>query len=263
MFIKIGIRKNLLYPLLFILFLFLRRVIKLILEEEFLSNKKKTTFIMLVLIYFFQFIIGLINLYQDKKSEKQEEEKKINGIELIQSVINLEAPDSNIKIILLIFFSAYFELIGALTRRYLTQDLEKDRYDEYHAKFRSLEICLSSMLSSLTLNIKIHKHQSFSLIIIVICLLIVFILDFITEEKIHFLKNIGSVFISSICRVYLDTIEKYLFEVDFVEFYKLMAFESIFNFIFISLLYFFEKPRKEFENLCNTDFLKIFFIFFY
>ena len=257
MFIKIGLRKNLIYPGLFILFLFLRKAAKSILEIFVLNSEKKikVSFLMLVVIYIVQLVFGLFKLLCFKKSDKSKKEEKVGGLVLIQNNNkDLEKPDGDFKIFILIFFSAYFENIGAITRRYLTQDLREDRYDEYHAKFRSIEICFASIICLLSFNIKIFKHQALSLVIIIICLIIVLIIDiFKEEEKNNIIKNIGNVMYSSFCRVYLDTIEKYLFDYDFIDIFEIMAYEGIINCGLISLFYISDKPRQEIRQLFKLD----------
>ena len=257
MFIKIGLRKNLIYPGFFILFLFLRKAAKSILEIFVLNGEKKikVSFLMLVVIYAVQLVFGLFKLLCFKKSDKSKKEEKVGGLVLIQNNNkDLEKPDGDFKIFILIFFSAYFENIGAITRRYLTQDLREDRYDEYHAKFRSIEICFASIICLLSFNIKIFKHQALSLVIIIICLIIVLIIDiFKEEEKNNIIKNIGNVMYSSFCRVYLDTIEKYLFDYDFIDIFEIMAYEGIINCGLISLFYISDKPRQEIRKLFKLD----------
>ena len=249
MFIKLGLRKNLLYPTLFILSLLLRIIGKAI--YNFFLSHIKSTYTIFGIIYFMQLIRGLtIILYRRIKTHKQEKEVKFQGIVLIQNE-GLKGRDSEIKIFILIFFSAFFEIIGALTRRYFNQKLTEDRYEEYHAKFRSIEIIFSSILCYFTFHIKMHKHQLLSLFIICLSLIIVLIIDIVSEDD--FIGNLSNIMISSLCRAYLDTTEKYLFDYDYIDVFEIMGYEAIVNCILTPILYISDKPRKEITNILGND----------
>ena len=247
MFIKFALRNNLLYPCLFVLSLFLRMAVKFIFNLNTFKGIE-TTFIIFLIVYFIQFIMGLfIILYRKKVNKPKKEEVHINGMRLINKNKGLTMPDKTYKICILIFFSAFFEITGALSRRYFTQQLPQDRYDEYHAKFKSIEIFLASLLCYLTFHINILKHQLLSLIIIFICLIIVLLIDIFREDDIK--GNIANIIISSICRVFLDITEKYLFEYDYIDVYIIMGYEAIINCILTPILYISDKPRKEIQNI--------------
>ena len=82
------------------------------------------------------------------------------------------------------------------------------------------------------------------------CLIVIFI----TEIRcgIDNLTYCILILISSICRVFLDTIEKYLFDTDFVDIYKITIFEGVIDTIFTCFLYFFDGPKDEFNKLINN-----------
>ena len=234
--IRIRIRRNLLYPCLFIFFTLIRRIIKIIIDDILLKGVK-TSFIIIWLMVVFELIISIIYVYNQEKMDKKEKKentknknnKELNLIQNRQRELIL--PDKGIKIITLIIFAGYFELIGFLSRRFITIYDSNDNYDEFNAKFRSIEICASSILCKYTLRIKIFKHHIFSIIIIVICLFLVFIFELLIEkeEMKKFWMNIGYVCITSFFRAFLDTTEKYLFDYDFVNVFKLMRLEEFLN----------------------------------
>ena len=270
MLIKIGLRKNLLFPCFFILFLFLRQIAKSIIEIIIRKIKQEEialTFIMLASIYLVQLIMGIIHLLLyclkiTNKTTNEEKQEKTKGLILIQNNEKLESPDSVFKIFTLIFFAAFFEIVGALTRRYFKGEPNIDTYDEYHAKFRCIELCFASILCFFIFHIKILNHQLFSLLIILVCLIVVLIFDIVKERDI--MSNIGNIIISSFCRVYLDVIEKYLFDYDFLDLYQIMAYEGIVNSILTSILYISDTPRKEIREIFKMgDKYIIFFTFFF
>ena len=243
-----------LYPGLFILFTCIRRIDKYILEVKFLKNVK-TTFTQISIMIICSFIISLIFVLCNKKCKTKNKKNKKNNsntIDLIQNKPEYEIPDNGYKIIILIFFAAFFEYFGFLSRRFITiYNIDDDNYDEFNAKFRGLEILSSSILCYFTLRIEIYKHHIFSLIVIVFCLIINSIIEIKKNENSFkdFLLKILNVLGSSISRAYLDTIEKYLFEVDYINMFNLILLEQFFNLIFGSLFYFFSKPKNQISEL--------------
>ena len=265
--IKIGIRNNLLYPSLFILFTLIRRIIKLILEEKVLKKVEdnssiKVSFLMIFFMTFFEIVIGFIHLSRKEEGQKKEEKSKNSGIELIEKKIELKPKDSISKIILLMFFSAYFELIGFISRRYSTDDINNDRYDEIHARYRSIEIVFASILCYLTSKKEIKKHQICSLIVIIICFIIVITTGFIFEDNHTLVTYLIFILISSFFRAFLDTTEEYLLEKDYLNIFKLIRFEGIINTIFMLFIYIFDKPRNELKDLFGSGIDKVILAFF-
>jgi hypothetical protein len=175
------------------------------------------------------------------------------GIPLIKEVSSLKRPDSNLKVIVLIIFASHFEIIGAISRRYLKNNevsKESNLYDEYHAKYRSSEIIIASLLCLFTLKIKVYRHHIFSLIVILLCLIAISITEIFC--KTYILIYGIFILISSISRVFLDTIEKYLFDTDFVDIYKITIFEGVIDTIFTCFLFFFDEPKEELMNLLDN-----------
>lgn len=251
--IKFGFRRSLLYPGLFILFICLRRITKYILET-FVAKGLKFSFLMIILIFICEIIIGIIYLLYQKKKPSSPIKSQFLGIPLNNEYAVLTRPDGNFRIILIVFFASFFTFEGAVSRRYVTNHSQKDIYDEFHAKYRSSEIIIASILCYFTLKNKIYRHHSFSLIIILICLIIVFSVGIISNDhKKDLLENIGITLVSSICRAFLDTSEKYLFDINFVDIFKLMVFEGIISILLSSTVYFFDRPKNEIKDLFDTD----------
>lgn len=257
--IKFGWRDSLLYPSLFILFIFIRRIVKLILE--ILYPDIKLSYLMITFVFVFELIVASFLLWNQNRKNKSIVKPKFLGISLIKQESLLDRPDSNFKIIVLIIFSSYFSITGALSRRNVSSG-NNNIYDEFHAKFRSIEIILSSIICYFTFKNKIYKHHRFTLIIIFICLIIVVAFGILLEsEKRIFFLNFFYTISSSLCRVFLDIVEKYLYDVDFLDIYKVMIFESIVDLI-ISFNYFWlEVPRREITTILTiNDGLKLFYI---
>ena len=265
--IKIDLRRNLRYPILFISFTFTRRGVKYIMEEWCLEGKS-VSFLTVLFMIFFELILGLIYSCKNESPKKVKKEKtKMNQIKIIKIEKGIKRPDNLCKIISLMFFSGYFEFMGFLSRRLITIfNPNKKDYDEFNARYRSIEICFSSLLCFFTLRINIFRHQCFSLIIIIFSLIIVFVIEInYIDDHSEFLIDILIICGTSASRAFLDTIEKYLFDINFINIFKLIRFQSSINLILMSLLYFFKKPQNEIIELINLgkeNFWKSFFSVF-
>lgn len=216
---------------------------------------------MITFVFVFELIVASLLLWNQNRKNKSVVKPKFLGISLIKQESLLDRPDSNFKIIVLIIFSSYFSITGALSRRNVSSG-NNNIYDEFHAKFRSIEIILSSIICYFTFKNKIYKHHRFTLIIIFICLIIVVAFGVLLESnKSIFFLNFFYTISSSFCRVFLDIVEKYLYDVDFLDIYKVMIFESIVDLI-ISFNYFWlEVPRREITTILTiNDGLKLFYI---
>ena len=261
--IKIGIRHNLLYPLLFIFFIFLRRVVKLILER-FIDIEGP--FIFTMSQFSFEFLIGiLVVIFQPRKRNRTS--KYYRGIKLIIKKHQIKNRKGILtKILLLFFFAAFFEIYGCYIRRYFFEEFNENISENFHNRFRSLEIIIASILCFLTIGFKIYRHHLISLITIGVCLVLMFFTEFILYNDISIVfKGFLVIFISGICKVFLDLIEKYLFEVNYINLYALMAGENFID-IILSLIFIFlisKLPINEvkyiYEN-SKMDFALIIFL---
>ena len=95
-------------------------------------------------------------------------------------------------------------------------------------------------------------------------LIILFILEFYHENASNnkYKKNILLVISTSISRAFLDTSEKYLFEVDYINIFKLVRLQEIINVILMSLYYINEEPRYQIIDLIDygkENKLRVFF----
>ena len=157
--LKIGIRHNLLYPTTFISLLLLRRIVKLSLER-FINIEGP--FIFTMSIFLLEFLIGMIFILSDSKK----------GIKLRTQNKICNSNDSTKKIMFLLFSAAFFEFYGCVVRRYFFEEFNENVSENFHDRFRSLEIIIASILCYFTIRLRIYRHHLVSLIIIGICLLL-------------------------------------------------------------------------------------------
>jgi hypothetical protein len=259
--IKFGIRNNLLYPILFVVFIGLRRIVKLVLEHEELINFK-SPFLLSLLMFFSEFVIGGITAIVLNK-KKRKSISKIAGIELINNNNDLNRQDSDSKIIFLMILAAIIEFIGALSRRYAFKIIDKDDdkednlWEQINTRLRSFEIIVSSLLSYFILHIKIYKHHLVTLIIISVFLICALIIEISIENFEIILKNFIILNISTFSRAFLDIIEKHLFDKDFVDAFKITSFEGFVDTIIISFFYIDPTPRDEIKELFELNRYKL------
>ena len=237
---KFAIRNNLYYPVMLIIFIVLRRIDVALMKS---CEYENGVYIGPALIFISQILAGLIPIlifrYKTKNIPKN---KKFLGIELIQTTEGLIQPDKNIKIAILMILASYFNFIGVIVRKLFSYQKNinfppKAKY--YENLFRSAQIEISALLFNLTIKIKIYKHQRLSLIIIFIFSIIILITDILDSwgNLINTFIYIGLSIFSSFSRAFLDTIEKYLFEVDFINPYVVLMIEGIFGTLVNQILF--------------------------
>jgi hypothetical protein len=205
-----------------------------------------TSFLNFFFIYVVQIIMSLILLWKENRKNKSRTKSQFFGIALVENSSVLTRQDSDFKIIVLLIFAAFFELIGALIRRLSSNSVLN--YDEIYAKYRSSEIIIASILCYFTLKTKIYRHQIFSLILMFIYLIIAVSCELIIGQPDYELLITLS---SSIFRVFLDTSEKYLFNYDFIDLNKMMLFEGIINTILAASVFFFSSPQQQLSNFIS------------
>ena len=122
--IKIGLRNNLLYPLLLIIFTFFRRILSDIINN-LLKFESSLSFLTL-LMFFSEFIVGLfIYMHQIKflKNNQKTIQNKSN-IKYIVSHNKISYPDSIFKIYILIFIATYFDFVEFILVSYYFPQFE-------------------------------------------------------------------------------------------------------------------------------------------
>ena len=259
--IKIGIRNNLLYPFLIIIFTSLRKIDSIIMN--FIEFRD---YLLLTLIMFLsEFISGFFILLYLNKNISEEKTVKNMGFKLINTKLN--RPDSNLKIYFLIFMAAYFDFfvfiiqIGYLPyiKVYLSISLD--------IRLRSSLVISSAFICYYFLRINIYKHQKFSLFIVCSCLIIVIISEYLFEVLLkggnenEFIIVLLFILINYIFNSFLDVIEKYLLEVDNIDVFKMLMLEGIFDFIFTIIYSFFQNSFIKTKYFYDNNGIKIILIF--
>ena len=280
MFIKFALRRNLIYPFQYTLWSFVREIIQMIINDII---KFQSPYIYMSLMFLGEIFAGAIMLCCERKKMKTiNEEKKetyFMSIKLISNEKEEEGDyfvplDNKIKIVFLIFLISLFDavqfLISSIVLSYL--------------KFLSVSFCprlygISTISAAFfyvyALKLPVYKHHQISLCIIGICLIIAIILEFIfgimktfvTAEYIA--GSVGLIIFSQILVSCGDSIEKYLFEYDYMDPFVVLMYEGIFGFLLSFFLFFSQnflyEIRKYIKDSSDTKYIigLIFSLVFY
>ena len=239
--IKFALRRNLIYPLQLIIWNLVRKLETMLISYLFKFNDLIYT----PLMFIGEFLSGLLIYFYQKRFIKNKNNKpsKFFSITLIQGVNNdIISPDNTIKMHLLIGFVAFFDFIQFMI---WTVTVPKYLYisDSIVSRLSGILTISDALFYYYVLRLTIAKHQLFSLIIIGISLVIVIISEFLFQHINIFLQYSDFIFmllLTFLCEVLgalIDSIEKYLFEYDFLNPFYVLMLEGFFGF-FMSFLYF-------------------------
>ena len=259
--IKIGIRQNLFYLLMLIIFNFLRNIDSIIIDQVVgLKSSLFLTFIM----FLGEFLAGItIYSYQMKFLRESIKPKYSNyfGIKLIKPKEDISASDKYYKIYFLIFIISYFDFIEFTMKTFY---IPKYQYisESLPLRLGSLLTFSSAGLCYLLLRFQFHKHQILSLLIIFICSLIILGFEFIIEilynnkNIINYIYVLFLVFVNHFFTSFKDVIEKYLLEFNFINAFKLLMIEGIFGCIITFIYFFFQNSLNEIKDIYEQNTFK-------
>ena len=166
------------------------------------------------------------------------------------------APDGKIKIYILIIFCAFFDWIQFMIWT-VNVPLFENISGSLVSRLSGITIIINALFYYFILRLPIFKHQMFSLIIICICSIIIITTEFFFQEITIFftyLYFVHTLVITFFCQTFsalLDSIEKYLYEYNFLNPYYVLMLEGLFGFI-MSFSYFFEHNYlKDVANVCK------------
>ena len=262
--IRIGIRNNLFYPFMLVLFIVLRRVVQEIIKEDF--KNKLDPYFLPFLIFLSEFIFGLIAMRYTIYKKKTTNASTIMGITLIEPrEINVQIDDQK-TILLLIIISSYFNFAGTMARKFYNLKIE----NSLENRLKCFHILIAAVLCYYTIKINIYKHNICSMILIFFFSIIIIFTEIIMpnhslDSK---LKDLGLTLFSGFSRAFLDTIEKHLFEFDYLNPFKILMLEGIICCVFSLLLYLYRRVFKnDFSfflnnNDENTNIMDIIFLIF-
>ena len=243
--IKFALRRNLIYVLQYIIWSFVRNLIIMFMNALFKFGK---SYIFTQFMFIGEILAGIIMYFSQRKynqkKRKENKEEYFMSIKLIKTEEDEDdyfVPlDSKAKILFLIFFISFLD-IAQFTICHI-----------HLPRFFNISKCLCSRLYGLTtifslffyvyaLKLPVYKHHIFSILIIGICLIAIIasefyfqIFDIYTSYKSLIITFIY-IILSQILSSSGYSIEKYLFEYDYMNPFVVLMYEGLFGF-FISFL---------------------------
>jgi hypothetical protein len=240
--IKFALRRNLIYFLQYIIWSFARDILTLNLEKEYKLGK---SCLYLQFMFFGELLAGIIMYFSQRKyNKKKKEENKEQyflSIKLIRTDSGELVPkDSKKKIFFLIFFVSSLDLIEFLL------------FSIYLPKLYNISRSLTQRLFGFTtifslffyvyaLKLPVYKHHIFSLLIIGICLMAIIGCEFcfikpdiFTSYK-YLCIAIVYILFGQMLLSCIISIEKYLFEYDYMNPFVILIYEGAIGF-FLSFL---------------------------
>ena len=261
--IKIKLRKNLIYLLIYFIFAFVDYNILGILLPQISGFDP-----IYICIFFYpleNIIGGLVVFLYQKYSTRKKEKKQYFCIKLIHNK-NEVARDGKFKKILLVFFAAYFNFYRFIVNVFTSVDYINSSMDQ---KLTTIQIIVSTILCIYVFKFRIKKHHKFSLIIIGIFLFLSISTDIIYIILYKY-RNIKAPIFQYFITLYYylgysfnNCIEKYLVDYNYMNPFIILMLEGIFEFIMASLCFIKINPFKPFENIkCNLALFIFLFILY-
>ena len=278
--IKFAFRRNSIYPGQYLIWTIIRFFLSILIQYKF---EFSDSLIYSPLMFLGEFIAGaLFHLYLRKIENKKSEQKEqfFMSIKLIRNEENdtdyFVPIDSKVKIIFLIFIASFFDAL---------QFMNETALIPYYKRL-SASLCMrlygfatitASFTYVYTLKLPVYKHHKFSLSIIGICLIVIIALEYIyiyepsLDAYLDLTRVLAYIIISQIVTSSQDSIEKYLFEFDYMNPFVVLMYEGLFGFLLT--LFFFFYPRylndvktvytRTCENSPGKFILFIFLLFLY
>ena len=227
MCIKFALRRNLIYPLQYIIWSFVREVVHMIINTII---KYEEPYILLPLMFLGEILGGTIiycyerKIMKTKKEEKQEQYfMSIKLLKYDKDENDFFIPlDNNNKIIFLMFLIAFFDSVQFYLSTIALHFL-KMMSISFCSRLLGISTISAFLFYVYALKLPVFKHHKISLLIIGICLIIIIITEYffcsvnyhVTSKR--FITAFGCIMVSQIFVSCKDSLEKYLFEYDFMD----------------------------------------------
>ena len=263
--IGIRTRHNLFYPLMLFIFSSLREIDSICIKRIGFRCPSLLTYLM----FFGQFIGGLLLFLYHLSFIKKRKEVKIIGIELIHSKKNLKIPDKTFKIYCLLFMAAYFDFNEFMITTIYISKYYCDASPTIYIRQRCINTLFTAFFCFYLLKFEIHRHQVLSLLIIFGCLIGIISSEYFFEEipsnpsELTILLFV--IFIDYFFNSFIELIDKYLLEFDYVNPFQILMLEGAFGLLFCLIYSFNENPLKELKTFKkeNSFFLNIYIYFYF
>ena len=266
--IKIKLRKNLIYLFIYYASWYIRKINSIIFDSVF---QIYPPYMFLYMMTLGEIVGGLtLLLYQSDSLEKNEQTKYF-GLKLIYNKERFKPKDGNIKKVILLIFAAFFDFMEFVTADFFVPEFDSNISKTIDSRLGSFTTVLSSLIYIYAMGYQNNKHRKISIIIIGSCLILIMILelvfksdDNVTTGKYFFARVLSLLSLGWIS--FIDSIEKYLVDVDYMNPFKILMYEGIFEFIMAAFMSIGQDPFKEvkqqYEEKSAGFFVLLIFLFF-
>ena len=243
--IKFALRRNLIYVLQYIVWSFLKDILSFYMDKLFKFGK---SYMYVQFMFLGEILAGVIMYFWQRKYNKKKKEENQDqyflSIKLIKTENDeLEPKDSKIKIFFLIFLVSFLDIVEfSLFSIYLPRLFKVSKSLLQRLYGFTTIFCLFFYVYALKLPV--FKHHKFSILIIGICLIVIIVCEFLTQ-KIDIYSSygnlalaIGYILLGQMLLSCMISIEKYLFEYDYMNPFVVLMYEGTIGFFlsFISLI---------------------------
>ena len=255
--IKFTTRPNMKYLVNLIIWSFVRDII---LDVTTYLFHFSVTIIYLILSFLGEFIFGGITYLYQKRYKKRKNLTKNDTFLAIHLIINdkLKRSDSKWKIYFLIFIAGFSDFVDSILSIGLAPGLDRCS-NSLENRMRGILIIFDALFYLFVLRLQIFKHQFFSIYVISICLIITIIIEFIFQDINIFLSFgkfvllIFLIIIQILFNSLTDSIEKYLFEYNYVNPFKVLMIEGLVGLVFGFVYCFCYNPIPELKKFYEYD----------
>ena len=229
--IKIQLKKNICYMVVYFFGLLIRKILCIIIKEYF--EIKPSEFIFLYLMVLGEIFGGLLIYLYQYNSNRNRKKTKYFGINLIYNKKERDG-DGKIKIVILIILASFFDMYNyTFGTMYFPYKAFSDCID---FRLSSTQTISSSLIFIYVLKYKMKRHHKFSLISLGACLFLTIVIDAIFKKD--------NITIGQFCFVYFgicfndfcftinNSIEKYLVDIDYMNPFQILSFQGICGVIF-------------------------------
>ena len=226
--IKIQLKKNFGYLVVYFFGWLIRSIICIIIEEKF--QIKTSDFIFLYLMVLGEIFGGLLIYVYQYNSKRKSGKIKYFGINLIY---NQSRPgDNKFKIAFLIFLASFFDIFN-----YTFSNMYSPKHFSLCVELRlsSIQTVSSALIFIYLLKYKMKTHHKVSLIFLGICICLTIVIDVLFKKKYISLKYFFLSYFMLLYNGFIfsinNSIENYLVDVDYMNPFQILSYEGLFGII--------------------------------
>ena len=260
--IKIKLRKNLIYLFIYYVSWYIRRINSIIFDSIFNIHPP---FMFLYMMTLGEALGGLSLLLYQGESLKKNEQTKYFGLKLIYNQGEYRPKDGYIKKIILLIFAASFDFMEFVTAEFYVPEFDSNISKSIDIRLGSFTTVLSSLIYIYALGYKNDKHHKVSLIFISSCLFLIMMLELIFKSDDSI--KMGNYFFARVLSClslgwisFIDSIEKYLVDSNYMNPFKILMYEGIFEFIMAAFMSIDQDPFKEIKQQYEEKSVGYFFL---